>query len=77
MFEFALAANKYSVGARAGVAGLTTALVLARHADYEITILAQYIPGDEAPHYTSPWAGANFLPYGLSAFQLPKVCASN
>lgn len=27
--------------------------------------MAENLPGDEAPYYTSPWAGANFLPMGF------------
>jgi hypothetical protein len=39
----------------AGVAGLTTALVLARKG-YKITVVADYLPGDLSIEYTSPWA---------------------
>lgn len=45
----------------AGVIGLTTALVL--HEEYpnaDITILAQYFPGDYHVDYCSPWAGGNW-----------------
>lgn len=40
---------------RAGVAGLTTALILARKG-YKITVVAQHFPGDLSIDYTSPWA---------------------
>lgn len=40
---------------RAGVAGLTTALVLSRKG-YNVTIVAQHMPGDLSAQYTSPWA---------------------
>ena len=40
---------------RAGVAGLTTALVLARKG-YKITVVAKHMPGDLSIEYTSPWA---------------------
>ena len=48
----------------AGVAGLTTALLLAsaENPSYNVTIIAKDVPGDEDPYYTSPWAGANYLP---------------
>jgi len=48
----------------AGVAGLTTALQLAKkHKDAAITIVAKHMPGDYDIEYTSPWAGANVLPH--------------
>jgi glycine/D-amino acid oxidase-like deaminating enzyme len=37
------------------VAGLTTALVLARKG-YAVTVVAQHLPGDLSIEYTSPWA---------------------
>jgi glycine/D-amino acid oxidase-like deaminating enzyme len=40
---------------RAGVAGLTTALVLARKG-YKVTVVARHVPGDLSTEYTSPWA---------------------
>ncbi|KAK0284817.1 D-amino acid oxidase [Friedmanniomyces endolithicus] len=46
----------------AGVSGLTTALLLARSGDYDITIVAKHMPGDYDIEYASPWAGANYLP---------------
>lgn len=63
---------------RAGVIGLTTALVLSRENNYneeegggegirskkgyEITVAAKYMPGDYDVEYVSPWAGAHYLP---------------
>ena len=47
---------------RAGVAGLTTALLLSRTGKYNITIAAKFMPGDYDIEYASPWAGANYLP---------------
>ena len=48
---------------RAGVAGLTTALVLLRkYPGYMVTIVAKHMPGDYDIEYASPWAGANYLP---------------
>lgn len=45
----------------AGVVGLTTALELKRsHPEYNITVIANYLPGDINPEYTSPYAGANW-----------------
>ena len=46
----------------AGVAGLTTALLLSRNPKYSITVVAKHMPGDYDVEYTSPWAGANYLP---------------
>ncbi|KAK3069977.1 D-amino acid oxidase [Teratosphaeriaceae sp. CCFEE 6253] len=46
----------------AGVAGLTTALLLARRGEHNITIIAKHMPGDYDIEYASPWAGANYLP---------------
>ncbi|KAI4177592.1 MAG: hypothetical protein LQ348_005794 [Seirophora lacunosa] len=46
----------------AGVAGLTTALLLARESKYQITVAAKHMPGDYDIEYASPWAGANFWP---------------
>ncbi|CAK7211359.1 D-amino acid oxidase [Sporothrix bragantina] len=46
----------------AGVAGLTTALLLSRDKSNKVTIVARHMPGDYDIEYTSPWAGANVLP---------------
>ena len=46
----------------AGVAGLTTALLLSRNANYSITVAAKHMPGDYDIEYASPWAGADYLP---------------
>ncbi|PBP28144.1 FAD dependent oxidoreductase [Diplocarpon rosae] len=45
----------------AGVSGLTTALLLAKRG-HNVTIIAKHMPGDYDIEYTSPWAGANYLP---------------
>jgi hypothetical protein len=47
---------------RAGVTGLTTALLLSKNPEYHVTIVAKHMPGDYDIEYTSPWAGANYLP---------------
>ncbi|KIH91387.1 hypothetical protein SPBR_01801 [Sporothrix brasiliensis 5110] len=45
----------------AGIIGLDVALVLARKGlGHLVTIVAEYMPGDTAPDYTSPWAGCNY-----------------
>ncbi|KAI6784019.1 D-amino-acid oxidase-like protein [Emericellopsis cladophorae] len=45
----------------AGIIGLDVAFVLAeRGLGSQITIVAEYMPGDTATNYTSPWAGCNF-----------------
>ncbi|KIM99927.1 hypothetical protein OIDMADRAFT_42838 [Oidiodendron maius Zn] len=53
-------ANIVVVGA--GVSGLTTALLLSRNNDYQVTVIAKHMPGDYDIEYASPWAGANYLP---------------
>lgn len=69
-------ANREAINYRAGVIGLTTALVLSRENNYneeegggirskkgyEITVAAKYMPGDNDVEYASPWAGAHYLP---------------
>lgn len=45
----------------AGVVGLTTALELKRaNPQFDITVAANYLPGDDHISYTSPYAGANW-----------------
>lgn len=45
--------------------GLTTALLLSRKKSNQITVVAKHMPGDSDIEYCSPWAGANYLPYGI------------
>jgi D-amino-acid oxidase len=47
---------------RAGVIGLTAALVLADEGNYDVTVVAKHMPGDYDIMYCSPVAGANYLP---------------
>jgi D-amino-acid oxidase len=49
---------------RAGVSGLTTAYLLSQDPENQITVLAKHMPGDYDIEYASPWAGANYMPYG-------------
>lgn len=49
----------------AGVSGLTTALLLARDKSNSVTVVAKHMPGDYDIEYTSPWAGANFMPMSV------------
>ncbi|KAL6400983.1 hypothetical protein AUP68_16703 [Ilyonectria robusta] len=45
----------------AGIIGLDVALVLSeRGYGKYITVIAEHMPGDTSPAYTSPWAGCNF-----------------
>ncbi|VEU24225.1 DEKNAAC105379 [Brettanomyces naardenensis] len=47
----------------AGITGLYTAYCLlndAKISPTKVTVIAQYLPGDQSIHYTSPWAGGNF-----------------
>ena len=41
---------------------MTTALLLSKNLAYSVTIIAKHMPGDYDIEYTSPWAGANYLP---------------
>jgi len=60
---------------RAGVAGLTTALVLARKG-YQVTVVSQHMPGDLSIDYTSPWAvNSDFLLYLITGSKLAINCA--
>ncbi|KAK6524465.1 hypothetical protein TWF281_011373 [Arthrobotrys megalospora] len=49
----------------AGVAGLTTALLLAKRR-HNVTVIAKHMPGDYDIEYTSPWAGANYFPFSIA-----------
>jgi len=49
----------------AGVAGLTTALLLSKNQHYKITVAAKHMPGDYDIEYASPWAGANYMPVSI------------
>ncbi|OAL32485.1 hypothetical protein AYO22_00507 [Fonsecaea multimorphosa] len=49
----------------AGVAGLTTALLLSQNPRYKVTIAAKHMPGDYDIEYASPWAGANYMPVSV------------
>ncbi|KAJ5979995.1 FAD dependent oxidoreductase [Penicillium waksmanii] len=49
----------------AGVAGLTTALLLSERSGYRITVAAKHMPGDYDIEYASPWAGANYMPVSI------------
>ena len=57
---------------RAGVIGLSTALVLSKHKDLSITVVAKHMPGDYDIEYASPWAGANYFPVGKPGSNLQK-----
>eukprot|EP01117_Protostelium_nocturnum_P010424 TRINITY_DN3752_c0_g1_i1.p1 TRINITY_DN3752_c0_g1~~TRINITY_DN3752_c0_g1_i1.p1 ORF type:complete len:370 (-),score=115.30 TRINITY_DN3752_c0_g1_i1:204-1286(-) len=47
-----------------GVIGLTTAIcILERFPKVNLTLLAQFLPGDRDILYTSPWAGANWCSF--------------
>jgi D-amino-acid oxidase len=43
----------------AGVIGLTTALFLLERG-YQVNVVAEHLPGEYHPDYTSPWAGAHW-----------------
>ncbi|KAM0347306.1 hypothetical protein ACHAPU_004825 [Fusarium lateritium] len=62
----------------AGIIGLDVALVLCQQGyGKNITIIADYLPGDTAASYTSPWAGCNFSAISgtdLNAIKWDKLC---
>jgi len=58
-----VAADANDADIRAGVAGLTTALLFSKKSAYRITVAAKHMPGDYDIEYASPWAGANYLPF--------------
>ncbi|KAL2818162.1 FAD dependent oxidoreductase [Aspergillus cavernicola] len=49
----------------AGVAGLTTALLLSKKSGYTILVAGKHMPGDYDIEYASPWAGANYMPVSV------------
>jgi glycine/D-amino acid oxidase-like deaminating enzyme len=52
------------------VIGLTAALLLARRG-YAVEVVARNLPGDSLDQdWASPWAGANWCPFGVD----PRVC---
>ncbi|KAI9732174.1 MAG: hypothetical protein M1834_004271 [Cirrosporium novae-zelandiae] len=68
-----MAANKENVVViGAGVAGLTTALLLSQLGKYSITVAAKHMPGDYDIEYASPWAGANYLPVSVKGTRAEK-----
>jgi D-amino-acid oxidase len=52
------------------VIGLSTALVLSKHRNLDVTIVSKHMPGDYDIEYASPWAGANFMPVGTEGSKL-------
>lgn len=54
----------------AGVIGLSTALVLSKHKNLNVTVVGKHMPGDYDIEYASPWAGANFMPVGKEGSKL-------
>ncbi|KAJ4410863.1 D-amino acid oxidase [Didymella pomorum] len=54
----------------AGVIGLSTALVLSKHKNFNVTVVSKHMPGDYDIEYASPWAGANFMPVGKEGSKL-------
>ncbi|KAK5085278.1 D-amino acid oxidase [Lithohypha guttulata] len=57
--------DKHIVVVGAGVAGLTTAMLLSQNPRYKITVAAKHMPGDYDIEYASPWAGANYFPVSV------------
>ncbi|KIW69284.1 hypothetical protein PV04_05166 [Phialophora macrospora] len=57
-------ARKNIVVVGAGVAGLTTALLVSKNPEYKVLVAAKHMPGDYDVEYASPWAGANYMPTG-------------
>ncbi|KAH8587555.1 D-amino acid oxidase-like protein [Bisporella sp. PMI_857] len=61
-----MAKTSHIVVIGAGVSGLTTALILAENPRNRITIVAKHMPGDYDIEYCSPWAGADYAPFGTA-----------
>lgn len=45
-------------------------MLLSQDPDNKITVAAKHMPGDYDIEYTSPWAGANYLPYVTHLFNM-------
>ncbi|CAG5161194.1 uncharacterized protein ALTATR162_LOCUS5979 [Alternaria atra] len=67
-----MATQKNVVVVGAGVIGLSTALVLSKHKNLSITVVAKHMPGDYDIEYASPWAGANYFPVGKPGSNLQR-----
>ncbi|KAK0390068.1 hypothetical protein NLU13_3641 [Sarocladium strictum] len=65
-------AQKNIVVVGAGVAGLTTALLLSKKKGYSIVVAAKHMPGDYDIEYASPWAGANYMPVSVRGTRAAK-----
>lgn len=59
------------------MSGLTTALELSKNSTYKVTVVAKHMPGDYDIEYTSPWAGANYMPLVISIFPKDQIALSN
>ncbi len=59
--------SNFSPCQSAGITGLQTALAL-QAANYIVTIIAEHVPGDENPLYTSPWYGNHPFPCLIPTF---------
>lgn len=44
---------------------MTTAMLLSRTRKYRVIIAAKHMPGDYDISYSSPWAGANYMPVSI------------
>jgi hypothetical protein len=44
--------------------------LLSKDPENQITVLAKHMPGDYDIEYASPWAGANYMPYGQHALSV-------
>lgn len=60
-YAFRLQNTHLLKSSRAGVTGLTTALLLSKNKNYQIVVAAKHMPGDYDIEYASPWAGANYM----------------
>ncbi|ORY22187.1 D-amino acid oxidase in complex with Two Anthranylate molecules [Naematelia encephala] len=62
--------NETIVVVGSGVIGLTCALILARRGLRVVIIARDLVADDPSQDWSSPWAGANWCPFGTD----PKIC---
>lgn len=72
-YVYSVEVKPFLTGHSAGVAGLTTALLLSKKTGFKIVVAAKHVPGDYDIEYASPWAGANYMPWVQLRFHERQV----